>query len=399
MPATILATTGQLSGGGPTRLYTTHTVCQAARPGMRLAVSKIHPIATQVRSALPRSGRPGGEIPPIAHDVILSDELKQRLESVVIAPTISPGAGPCLVMTCGPTGCGKTTGARYCAHRIDEERDGKLAYFEMAPGQFRNALWGRSEALVRELFSTARELATQEGYSILIVIEDAEATLFRSRQLNTRNDYGCGTTAAGTTAELLHGLTTLADDPDVAVTVWASSNYGASTFSYDPAVMAEHRMRDYVEFPTLDLSLVPQVVRAHAERYEVSDSVAEWLIEALTADIVLARGRRVNVGVEVRLADCLTPAMVAGILSRACLNVPPQEMEIHDVADACAAQLSVLARRIAGHAETGDLGMIVPDLADLDRAEGLELEPVFEAENALLDDASLTEVITGVAGH
>ncbi len=396
MPNTVKATMGGMTGRGPRRLYTTRQVAEEARPGMRLAVSEVHPIAVEVRSRLPQSGRPGHPVPKTGHDIILSDELKQRLDTVVVQPTITPDVGPNVVMTYGPTGCGKTTGAHYCAQRIDEERDGKLAYFEFAPGQFRNSLWGQSEALVREMFTTARELATEQDYSIFLVVEDAEATLFRSRQLNQNNDYGCGTTAAATTAEMLHGVTMLANDPNVAVTVWGSSNYGARTYSYDPAVMAEHRLRDYIEFPTLDVNLVPDVVATHAQCYEIGDDVAEWLSDALMSETVLARGRRENVRIEVKLDQCLTPAMISGILNRARLEARGEEIQVGHVAKACANQLDLLANRIASHAGGGDLGMIVPELADMGK---IQLDAVFANENSMEDDAALTDVISAVAGH
>lgn len=404
MPATITATTGPLTGSGRKRLYTPYAVAEAARPGMRLSVARNHDIAMAVQDKLPEEGPEERVIPPIPHDTIFPDEVLEKLERLVIAPTVRPTVGPCKVMMTGPTGCGKTTAARYCAHRIHEERDGKFKYFDLTPGEFRRKYLGDSEEWVRLAKARVERAARDQGCSILVLMDDGEIN-FMSRQGNVRNDYGCGTTVANVTNELLHLLTDLGNDPDIAVTLLSNSNFGLGQFDHDPAATASHRLRGEIVFPLLDPSLVPEVVRAHAEMYEVNDGVAEWLIETLTSDIVLARGRRSNVSIEVRLADCLLPNMVGAILYEADgyvknekdPNGEPSErpIEIRDVASACVVQLNDQVKKIVGAGKYGRLGMIVPDLRD---AGDVELEPVFEAENALLDDASLTEAISGAAG-
>ncbi|MGC9320422.1 MAG: AAA family ATPase [Armatimonadota bacterium] len=371
----------------PREVYVSHDVAGRAREGMTIYGSSIHPVGVAVSSAIPQSGRPGYQIPSIPHDVVLAADLRAELETTVIEPTLEPEEGGCLVVATGPTGAGKTTAMKWVVNQIDQRCDGRLAYFDLPPGHFRDPLYGRSEAIVREVFATARELALERGFRIFIACEDAEASLMQSRRLSQRAISGCGDTVAATTSELLRGLKLLADDPDIAASFWTSSNYTGNMF--DPAVMAEHRLRDYIKFGPMDLSMVAAVIGAHMARWDAADGVGEWLREALTADPVLARGRQGHASVEVHVTDCLTPAMIEGVLARARRLAQRDTIQLAHVARAYLRQFTQLSERIAGQAN-GDIGMIVPKL---DGAGDVYLRAVFAEETQMRDDAELMDVI------
>ncbi|MEA3400230.1 MAG: ATP-binding protein [Armatimonadota bacterium] len=368
-------------------VYVSHEVAERAREGMTIYGSSIHPVGVLVCSAIPETGRPGYQIPSIPHDVVLSEDLRTDLETTVIEPTLEPEEGGCLVVATGPTGVGKTTAMKWAVNQIDQRCDGRLAYFDLPPGHFRDSLYGRSEAIVREVFATARELALEHGYRVFIACEDAEASLMQSRRWSQRAVSGCGDTAAATTSELLRGLKLLADDGDIAATFFTSSNYTANMF--DPALMNESRLRDYITFAPLELSMVEQVVVAHTARWDAADGVGEWLRDALTADPVLARGRQGHASVEVRVADCLTPAMIEGVLARARRLAHRDTITVRHVARAYVRQFTQLSERIASQSHA-DIGMIVPKF---DAAGDVHLQAVFAEETQVSDDAELMDVI------
>ena len=91
----------------------------------------------------------------------------------------------------------------------------------------------------------------------------------------------------------------------------------------------------------------------------------------------------------VELADALTPSIIAGVLQRARLFAHKAAIALYHAAKAFAREIGLLAERIASHARTGDIGMLVPRLAD---AGGLQLKPVFDPE-AVRSQAGLSELL------
>jgi len=376
------------SGAGtdrrPKRVYVPEWVREQTQEGMSVIGSSLHNIAVSVRPRVRRS-RPGQDVPSLLHEVVLTDELREQLEALVINPTLRAEVGTVLVIATGPTGCGKTTAMHWCANEIQDRCD-RLAFWDFPSGYFRRSYWGESEAVTRELFATAMELA-EEGYHIFVSVEDCEATVLQSRQWSQHHTSGCGSTAAATTSEWLHGLKMLADAA-IPATVWTSSNYSSQHF--DPAITAGHRLRAIVPFEPLRLSMVPTVVAAHAATHEVAEGVVDWVVEAYSRRTVLCRGRRENAAIEVVLEDCLTPAMIAATFGRAWLFAQPDAIETGHVIRAFSGQMSELAGRIAGQAGPGgDVGMIVPALAG---ARNIELTPAFDPAE-INDGVRLEEVL------
>ncbi len=369
MTRTLHVDASDAPGGKPGIWYCPAAVHDAARPGKKVMGSTRHRVAIGVSDA-----GPGLSVttpyPEPSFEIVLPDALRNLVERLIIRPTLTADVGPVLVIATGPTGVGKTSVLEWAVNEIAQRSNGRLAYLSYSPGYFRRWWFGQSEHMIREVGETALELG-RAGHPVLVSIEDSEE-LLRSRQWSERQS--CGGTVAATTSELLTVLGKLAKDPRVAATVFASSNYAADAF--DPALLS-HRLRGFLQFDVLELELVPDVIAAHAPRYEFAEpGVTEWLAEILVAPTVLARGRRGNVACEVTLADCLTPSMVSEVLNRARLLADPEPIALTHVREAYVQEFQQLAQRIAAHAHSGDIHMIVPRLSAA--GHDLQLRPAFE---------------------
>ena len=366
--------------------YCPRAVYEAAGPGKRALGSSRHRVVVAIGSASPGLSITT-PLPQPVFDAVMPDARHVQVEKLIVRPTLQRKVAPVLVIATGPTGTGKTSVLQWAVNEIARRSEGRLAYLSYDPGHFRRWWYGQSEHMVREMGETAIELG-RAGHPILISIEDSEE-LLGSRQWSQRQS--CGGTAAATTSCLLNVLDKLRDDPEVACTVFASSNYGANAF--DPALLS-HRLRGFLKFGVLEPGLVPDVIAAHAPRFEFAeDGITDWLGELLVEPTMLARGRRGNVACEVTLADCLTPSMVSEILQRAHLLADPEPIEREHVRESYVQEFTQLAERIAVHAQghAGDIGMIVPGLEG--GAGDLQLRPAFEPALEIAADAQLDGVV------
>jgi hypothetical protein len=370
MSAMLKATWSDTPGNQTARLYCSPAVTACARPGMRVYGSKQHNVAVGVQSTVSRDSV-GDRIPEREHKVIRPAAIEQDLQTHVIAPTLRREAGPCLVIATGPTSIGKTTVMRDCVREIAELNGGELAYLNLPPGNFRRSYYGESEHMVRELFATAIELGQERELPVFIAIEDSEV-LVQSRRWSQQQLGSCSDTTAATTAEFLHGIDRMAKDARIAVTIWMSSNYESQI---DPALTSPHRLRKHLRFPALEWSMVPAIVRAHTEQHEVAEESVSWLIEALEDDVVLARGRRDGVAVDVSLSDVITPGIISGIVNDASLRAERGGVELGHLVDAWSDQMEGLANRIVDHSSSGDIAMLVPALRG---AGSVQLTAVFD---------------------
>jgi hypothetical protein len=89
-----------------------------------------------------------------------------------------------------------------------------------------------------------------------------------------------------------------------------------------------------------------------------------------------------SAALEVTLEDALTPSLIAGVFGRAHLFARQAAIVLHHAAKAFGREVDLLANRIASHSKTGDIGMIVPRLAE---ASGLQLKSVFDPKVYLAD--------------
>ena len=120
---------------------------------------------------------------------------KQQIQDIIMLPIANREAFqryrirvPKGVLLYGPPGCGKTLLAKAVAYNLSKGNgNGKGHFLSIKGPQILDKYVGNSEKYIRELFTKARELASESGYTTVIFIDEAES-IFKKRGSSISSD-------------------------------------------------------------------------------------------------------------------------------------------------------------------------------------------------------------------
>lgn len=161
------------------------------KPGENILVDNSYSVVTESLGQATKAYQLD-KLPQVPWDAIgglekAIEELKEAVENPFIHQEIYqqfPGKQLTKgILLHGPPGCGKTMLGKAVAYNLalqkKEKQGGELdGYFLYAAGpEFLQRFVGTGEEKVREMFSNARETASQNGYPVVIFIDEPEAVL------------------------------------------------------------------------------------------------------------------------------------------------------------------------------------------------------------------------------
>jgi proteasome-associated ATPase len=214
------------------------------------------------------------------------------------------------VLLYGPPGCGKTMLGKAAATALQKAHGGAgNGGFIYVKGPEVLSKWvGEAEATVRGLFAQARAYKAKTGHSAVLFIDEAEALLASRNQDGYRG--GIQATLVPAFLAEMDGL------EDSGAFVILSTN---RPDSLDSAITRDGRIDRKVQVTRPDKAQALRIFElAVRGRPSAADDLAKRLCDAVfTSTEPVVSASAVGITVSLNLADCMSGALVAGIVNRA----------------------------------------------------------------------------------